>query len=89
MSISPNVPSSQESYQYDSGGGTPRWIIILFAVLIAGVGALAYAGHSVESRLEQEVSKAEDQNKILTAQLEQANTRLARFEFARCRQAWR
>jgi len=38
---------------------------------------LAYAGHSVQSRLEQEVSKAEDQNKILTAQLEQANTRLA------------
>jgi len=77
MSISPNVPSPQESYQYDSGAGTPRWIVILFAVLIAAMAALAYAGHSVQSRLEQEVSKAEDQNKILTAQLEQANTRLA------------
>jgi len=78
MSISPNVPSPQESYHYDGGGGgTPRWITILFAVLIAAMGALAYAGHSVQSRLEQEVSKAEDQNKILTAQLEQANTRLA------------
>ena len=77
MSISPNVPSPQESYHYDSGAGTPRWITILFAVLIAAMGALAYAGHSVQSRLEQEVSKAEDQNKILTAQLEQANTRLA------------
>jgi predicted nucleic acid-binding Zn-ribbon protein len=78
MSISPNVPSPQESYHYDSGGGgTPRWITILFGVLLAAVGALAYAGHSVQTRLEQEVSKAEDQNKILTAQLEQANTRLA------------
>jgi multidrug efflux pump subunit AcrA (membrane-fusion protein) len=78
MSISPNVPSPQESYHYDSGaGGTPRWITILFGILIAAMGALAYAGHSVQSRLEQEVSKAEDQNKILTAQLEQANTRLA------------
>lgn len=77
MSISPNVPSPQESYHYDSGGGTPRWITILFAILIAALGALAYAGHSVQTRLEQEVSKAEDQNKILTAQLEQANTRLA------------
>src|SRR5215469_3261120 len=77
MSISPNVPSPQESYHYDSGGGTPRWITILFGVLVAGLAALAYAGHSVQSHLEQEVSKAEDQNKILTAQLEQANTRLA------------
>ena len=77
MSISPNVPSPQESYHYDSGAVTPRWITILFAVLIAGIAALAYAGHSVQSRLEQEVSKAEEQNKILTAQLEQANTRLA------------
>jgi len=77
MSISPNVPSPQESYHYDAGGGTPRWITLLFAVLIAAMVALAYAGHSVQSRLEQEVSKAEDQNKILTAQLEQANTRLA------------
>jgi hypothetical protein len=78
MSISPNVPSPQESYHYDSaGGGTPRWITILFALLIAAVGALGYAGHSIQGRLEQELSKAEDQNKILTAQLEQANTRLA------------
>src|SRR5215831_18375571 len=79
MSISPNVPSPQESYHYDSGGGggTPRWIIILFAVLVVALGALAYAGHSAQSRLEQDVSKAQDQNKILTAQLEQANTRLA------------
>jgi len=77
MSISPNVPSPQESYHYDSGAGTPRWITILFAILVAAIGALAYAGHSVQSRLEQEVSKAEEQNKILTAQLEQANTRLA------------
>ena len=78
MSISPNVPSPQESYHYDSGGGgTPRWITILFAVLVVALGALAYAGHSAQSRLEQDVSKAQDQNKILTAQLEQANTRLA------------
>jgi chromosome segregation ATPase len=76
MSISPNVPSPQESYHYENLG-TPRWIPVLFAVLFAGVGVLAYAGHAVQSRLEQELSKADEQNKILTAQLEQANARLA------------
>lgn len=76
MSISPNVPSPQESYHYE-GVGTPRWIPVLFALLIVGVGVLAYAGHSVQTRLEQELSKADEQNKILTAQLEQANTRIA------------
>ena len=56
MSISPNVPSPQESYHYE-GGGTPRWISILFAVVIAGVGAMAYAGYSAQSHLQQEVTK--------------------------------
>ena len=79
MSISPNVPSPQESYHYE-GGGTPRWITILFAVLIAGVVAMAYAGYSAQTHLQQEVTKAQDQNKILTAQLDAANTRLAELK---------
>ncbi|MGB7844333.1 MAG: hypothetical protein WBL63_01865 [Candidatus Acidiferrum sp.] len=76
MSISPNVPSPQETYHYDNVG-TPRWIIALFGLLIAGLAVLGFAGYSVRSRLEQEVSKTEEQNKILTAQLEQANSRIA------------
>lgn len=76
MSISPNVPSPQESYHYENVG-TPRWIPVLFALLLAGVAVLAYAGRSVQTRLEQELSKADEQNKILAAQLEQANTRIA------------
>ena len=80
MSISPNVPSPQESYNYEGGGGTPRWITILFAVVIAGVGAMAYAGYSAQSHLQQEVTKAQDQNKILTAQLDAANSRLAELK---------
>ncbi|HTC43259.1 MAG TPA: hypothetical protein VK703_16930 [Candidatus Acidoferrales bacterium] len=76
MSISPNVPSPHESYQYESSG-TPRWIAVLFGLLIAGVALIVYAGHSVQARVDQELSKNEEQNKILTAQLEQANTRIA------------
>jgi hypothetical protein len=76
MSISPNVPSPQDSYHYDSVG-TPRWIAVLFGVLFVALAALAYAGHSIQGRLEQDLSKSEEQNKILSAQLDQANTRLA------------
>jgi predicted nucleic acid-binding Zn-ribbon protein len=76
MSISPNVPSPQESYQYENAG-TPRWIAVLFGLLIVGVALIAYAGHSVQGRLEQELTKNDEQNKILTAQLEQANARIA------------
>jgi len=76
MSISPNVPSPQESYRYENVG-TPRWITVLFIVLVAGLAALAYAGYSTRTRFEQELAKADEQNKILTAQLEQANTRIA------------
>ena len=76
MSISPNVPTPQESYHYENLG-TPRWIPVLFAVLFVALGVIAYAGHSIQTRLEQELSKGDEQNKILTAQLEQANARLA------------
>jgi predicted nucleic acid-binding Zn-ribbon protein len=76
MSISPNVPTPQESYHYENLG-TPRWIPVLFALLFVALGVIAYAGHSIQTRLEQELSKGDEQNKILTAQLEQANARLA------------
>ena len=76
MSISPNVPDPQESYRYENLG-TPRWIIVLFALLFIALGLLAYAGYSVQTRLQQAFAKSEEQNKILTAQLDQANARLA------------
>jgi DNA repair exonuclease SbcCD ATPase subunit len=79
MSISPNIPTPQESYHYENVG-TPRWITVLFALLIAGVAALAYAGYSANGKLQQQLSKSDEQNKILTAQLEQANSRIAELK---------
>ncbi|MDQ1408275.1 MAG: hypothetical protein QOJ41_10 [Acidobacteriaceae bacterium] len=76
MSISPNVPSPQETYHYESPG-TPRWIAVLFVVLFAGLAVLAYVGHSQQSRLEHDLSRQQEQNKVLSTQLEQANSRLA------------
>jgi chromosome segregation ATPase len=38
---------------------------------------LGYVGHSVQSRMEQDLGKAQEQNKLLSAQLDQANSRLA------------
>src|SRR5216684_4301825 len=76
MSISPNVPSPQESYNYETTG-TPRWITVLFVVLIAALAALGVLGYTAQTRLDQSLAKAQEQNKVLTAQLEQANARLA------------
>jgi len=76
MSISPNVPTPQESYHYESTG-TPRWIAVLFGVLIALMAVLGFAGYSTQSRLSQDLAKQQDQDKILVAQLDQANARIA------------
>jgi hypothetical protein len=76
MSISPNVPSPEESYRYESTG-TPRWIAVLFGVVIAALAVLGVAGYSTQTRLSQDLSKQQEQNKILTAQLDQANARIA------------
>jgi cell division protein FtsB len=79
MSISPNVPSPQESYHYESTG-TPRWIAALFGVVIAALAVLGFAGYSAQTRLSQDFAKQQEQNKILTAQLDQANTRIAEMK---------
>jgi len=76
MSISPNVPTPQESYHYESTG-TPRWIAVLFGVVIAALAVLGVAGYTTQTRLSQDLSKQQEQNKILTAQLDQANSRIA------------
>jgi predicted nucleic acid-binding Zn-ribbon protein len=80
MSISPNVPTPQESYTYESNTGTPRWIAVLFGVLILAVIALGYEGHSAQTQLQTDLNKAQDQNKLLSAQLDQANSRLAELK---------
>ncbi len=77
MSISPNVPSPQESYPYEGTTGTPRWIAVVFIVLFLALAGLGYAGYSAQSRLESSLAKAQDQNRLLTAELDQANSRLA------------
>jgi len=76
MSISPNIPSPQESYHYESTG-TPRWIAVLFGLVIAGLAVLAYAHYSTQSRMSQDLTKQQEQNRILSAQLDQANSRIA------------
>jgi cell division protein FtsB len=76
MSISPNVPSPEESYRYESTG-TPRWIAVLFGVLIAALVLLGVAGYSTQSRMSQDLMDQQKQNKVLTAELDQANSRIA------------
>ncbi len=76
MSISPNVPSPQDSYHYENTG-TPRWITVLFGVLFVALAATAFLGYTSETRLSQDLAKAQDQNKTLAAQLAQANSSLA------------
>jgi cell division protein FtsB len=76
MSISPNVPSPQESYHYENTG-TPRWITVLFVILFVALAAVGYVGYSAQSRMQTDLAKAHDQNKVLSAQLDQANSRLA------------
>jgi len=76
MSISPNIPSPEESYRYESTG-TPRWISVLFGVVIAALAVLGIAGYSTQSRLSQDLAEQQKENKVLTAELDQANSRIA------------
>ena len=76
MSISPNVPSPQESYHYENTG-TPRWVAVLFGVLFVALAAMGFFGYTAQSRMSQDLTKTEDANKQLLQRLDQANASLA------------
>ena len=61
MSISPKRANPDESYHYDEAG-TPRWITVLFGVLIAAFAVLGYVGYSSLSRLSQDSAKLQKQH---------------------------
>jgi len=79
MSISPNVPSPQESYHYESSG-TPRWITVLFVLLFLALGAVGFFAYSSTSKLTKDLGDAQKNNATLTTQLEQANSRIAELK---------
>jgi len=79
MSISPNVPSPQESYHYESSG-TPRWISVLFALLFVALGAVGFFAYSSTSKITKDLTDAQKTNITLSTQLEQANNRLAELK---------
>ncbi len=80
MGLTPNAPQEQpqaEHYEGYETAPTPRWIAILFGVLILGVGWLAYSGYSTRKSLEGELVEATKSMDLLSKQLEQANDQIA------------
>jgi len=77
MGLTPNVPQQEEpQYTYETAP-TPRWVAILFGILIVGVGALAYSGYSARTSLQTELVEATKSMDLLSQQLEQANDQIA------------
>lgn len=76
MSTQSNVPAQAETYQVETGG-TPRWIILVLVILVAGIGYLIYAENASRKALESAVADANKRADLLAAKIEQADSRLA------------
>ncbi len=76
MSTTPNVSGPGESH-FDETPATPRWIIIGFVVVFALVGCLLYAVYAARTKLEADLVKANDKAALLSAQVDQTNSRVA------------
>ena len=76
MSTSPSAPESKEGYM-DETSPTPRWITVVFVAIFALVGYLLYASYTTRNRLEGALAKTIEKTTLLSAQVEQANSRLA------------
>src|SRR3989441_12755457 len=93
MSTSPNLPESDQSY-HDTSASVPRWILVAFIAVFALVGYLLYANYSTRTKLEADLARTNERSRVLSAQVDQANARLAemRSEERRvgkeCRSRW-
>jgi hypothetical protein len=75
MGTTPSVPEGQEAnYEVSS---TPRWVPILFGILVVLVGWLFYSGYKTRTDLQAEVAKTNQRADLLQKQLEEANNRIA------------
>ena len=76
MSTQPNAPAPAETYQVETGG-TPRWIILVLVILVAGMGYLIYAENASRKSLEASVADANKRADFLAGKIEQADSRIA------------
>ncbi|HXN24275.1 MAG TPA: hypothetical protein VOA41_16160 [Candidatus Dormibacteraeota bacterium] len=79
MSLSPNIPEERESYPYETAS-TPRWVLLSVIVLFVLLALLAYGGYAERARLEADLSKSSEKANVLSAQLDQANARIAELK---------
>jgi chromosome segregation ATPase len=78
VSSTPNVPQSQgEGSEPIETASTPRWILVAFLIVLAGLGYLGYASYAVRQDLRAAVDRLEQRSALLDAQLAQANDRVA------------
>jgi len=76
MSITPNVPPSNEGYIYEPSP-TPRWIPLLIIVLFLGIGAVVYLGYTSRTQLQNALAQSNSHSDVLSKELEQTNSRVA------------
>jgi chromosome segregation ATPase len=80
MGSTPNAPQQADShYEVYEASHTPRWIPIVFAILILGVGWLAYAQYNSRHELQGQLVEATKSMALLSKQLELANDQIAQL----------
>ncbi len=79
MSTSPTLPESDQSY-HNTSASVPRWILVAFIAVFALVGYLLYANYSTRTKLEADLARTNERSRVLSAQVDQANARLAEMK---------
>jgi hypothetical protein len=79
MSVIQSGPEPSQQTVYETSP-TPRWIIAAFVVLVAAIGYFAYQGYAARTKFEADIAKAQEQSKVLSTQMDQANERIAELK---------
>jgi chromosome segregation ATPase len=72
--------AGSQGQEHHEAPGAPRWIPIAFLMVVVALSLVAYMGHGARRTLETELAKANQRSDLLSAQLEQANNRIAELK---------
>jgi len=72
--------NNEQAQNYESGASAPRWVLLAFAVLFAGLAFGLYMGHTAKQELAAELSKSSQRSDLLAKQIEKSSETIANLQ---------
>lgn len=72
--------NSEHTQAHEEGAAAPRWVLLAFVVLFAGLAFGLYMGHAAKQELTSELAKSKQVSDMLAKQIDKSNETIANLQ---------